>query len=373
MKDYDIVFVSGLPWSFVKQRHHHVARRLAIKNRVFFIEPQVSIITQLRSKGGKRVVNCANSLYLIKPYPGVPFKKRLPWLYPLNGLVAAVSVKNVLNILGLKRHILWVTTPEGYFYINILKNDLVVYDCLDDFASFPGVPGGIISCLDRRLSQAADIVFATANKLFEMKSTLNQNCHLIPNGVDCELFSQHGGGLETIFSLGKPVIGYIGVISDWLDFELIRVLATNRPHYSFVFVGPLKTRLPPNLPDNVHFLGQYPYEQIPAVIRSFDVGIIPFLINPLTTSTNPVKVYEYLAIGIPVVSSDLPELRPMAESGYVGIAGSTIEWLSLLDQAVEEQNAAMRQARRSFAMNCASWESRIQAMETVINLKIGEN
>lgn len=372
MNGHDVIFFSGLPWNFIKQRHHHVASRLAEKNRVLFVEPQLSIISEWRYPDRlPRLRKVGSNLVLMRPFPGLPFKKKLSYLYYVNSWLAIKSIRETAKALNFERPILWATVPEAELMVGKLEKTIVIYDCLDDYKSFPGLPSHFIARLDQRLTESADVVFATAEGLFVQKSTLNPNCHLVPNGVDYNLFGSQGETSEILKGIPRPIIGYVGMISDWLDFDLLSTVADACPNFSFVLVGPTRTSFHLPAPKNIHFLGQHPYERIPGIIRGFDVGIIPFNLNELTANTNPVKVYEYLSAGIPVVSTRLPELKTMEAKNYVSIGDTPSEWIKLLEKAISEKDPEIVASRKHFARN-NSWLQRIQKMEYEIDKLIGK-
>jgi len=242
---------------------------------------------------------------------------------------------------GLNKPYLYLLTWNRT-YADVFQSPRIIYDYVDEIDVFAGHPRKL-----RReheaLLQRAELVMATARRLYEQALPLRPDTLLCPNGVDYEIFAhyrqlpfiQPPADLTPILERKKPVIGYYGALATWFDYSLLRKVAAHRSDLTFVLVGPdYDGTLPPdllNLP-NVEWLGVKPYEQIPIYLHFFDVATIPFKVNDVTHAVSPLKLFEYMAGGKPVV------VTPMRESaGYPGvlIASSPEEFSAQLDKALE--------------------------------------
>jgi len=264
--------------------------------------------------------------------------------------------------------ILWVDAPSFVRHISRFRPHLVVYDALDDpseeFASWaPYVD---------ELRARADIVFTTSQKLFDENRLLHPNVHLCPNGVDYEHFApaQNRGSLirpPDIPDSGRPVIGYCGALATWLDWELIDYITDQNPHFDFVFVGPLYNTALPFIKSNLFLTGYKEYRYLPNYLQCFDVCLIPFKLTSMTRGCNPIKMYEYLSTGIPVVSTPLPEVTGLGE---IFIGSSPEEFNQMVHRALNHDSLAGRQKRIKLA-RANSWEHRARLAMTVMdqNLK----
>ncbi|MBV1735326.1 MAG: glycosyltransferase [Candidatus Desulforudis sp.] len=164
--------------------------------------------------------------------------------------------------------------------------------------------------------------------------------------------------VDNLFAmLPKPIVGYIGAIRDWIDWRLVAFSATKYPNMSFVFVG--SGRAPSKMPPNVHFLGRVDYGCIPSVLRKFDIGIIPFKVDSCTLSVDPVKLYEYCAVGIPVVSTYLPDGCP---EGCVYVAQHATGFADMVLRALEDPHDV---PRKLFAQS-NSWAVRVKLIEDIL-------
>jgi GT2 family glycosyltransferase/glycosyltransferase involved in cell wall biosynthesis len=251
----------------------------------------------------------------------------------------------------------------------------VVYDCMDEWDEFPGMNPRVLEA-EKRLVAEADLVTVSAQRLLEKWP----GSVLVRNGADFGHFanaapvilsredgegsqnarSSHSEILRFAQDDGGAVIGYFGAIAPWFDVDLLVRVAKERPQYSFVLVGGVFDVEIPPLP-NVHLLGQQPYELMPAYLREFDVCIIPFVVSNVTAATDPVKVYEYLSQGKPVVSTPMPELEPYRE--LLWFAGD--DFAETLDRALAENNPQLRERRIAFARE-NTWSKRVAVMKNAI-------
>lgn len=241
-----------------------------------------------------------------------------------------------------------------------------IYDCMDEWENFPGVKRDILD-MEQRLVQDCDLLVVTAQRLWEKWEPYERTMVLARNGVDIEFYDRHCHPNSILSEIKHPVIGYYGAIADWFDLELMTHAAKARPEYTFVLLGGvfnLDVSELESLP-NVRLLGQQPYETMPQYLYHFDVCMIPFKINPITEATDPVKLYEYLSAGKPVVSVALSEVEDYGE--YLYIARDSDDFVAKLDAAVEEDNREMVSRRRKFAEQ-HTWKQRYKTIEAGITL-----
>jgi GT2 family glycosyltransferase/glycosyltransferase involved in cell wall biosynthesis len=242
----------------------------------------------------------------------------------------------------------------------------VVYDCMDEHRGFQENSARMLAH-EEELSQRSDLVLATAHRLFEKQAQLNPRCLLVPNAADFAHFHTAPPLLAAeVRGLPRPIIGYYGAIAEWFDSAVVGALARARPHWSFVLIGSTAgADLAPleGLP-NVLLLGEKPYAVLPAYLHAFDLCLIPFKKTPLTDATNPVKLFEYLSAGKPVVATDLDELRHYAD--YVYLVALPEGWLPAIEAALHEDWPAQAQARTDFARR-QTWDERTARLREALN------
>jgi len=234
---------------------------------------------------------------------------------------------------------IWTFAPDVAFLAGQFGEDCLVYYCVDEFSQFECLDAATMQRREGELIERCDVVVTTSEPLFEAKRRLHPNTHLVRHGVDTDHF---GRALDAdrpvppdVADLAPPIFGFFGLLDHWFDEALLADVAAATPDFSFVLIGQRRVPMPrlASLP-NVRFLGRRPYEQLPDYCRAFDAGLLPFKRNAMTRCINPIKLREYLAAGLPVVSTSLPEAmryRPAvrladdAESfaeALTGLAGS---------------------------------------------------
>ncbi len=241
----------------------------------------------------------------------------------------------------------------------------IIYDSMDQLSGFSNVTPQMLEP-EIELIRKSNLVLTTSHLLFNEKSQLNSNCLLVPNGTDFDHFNYLPEDLPNeLLNLEKPIIGYYGAISDWLDTELIYNLASAKPHWSFVFIGRIENADVAQIREmsNVYLLGEKPYELLPRYLHQFDTCIIPFKKIPLTEATNPVKLFEFLSAGKSVVATDLDELRYYQE--YARLAASLESWLAAIELALDDYLPSQVEKRQSFARQ-NTWNERILLIEDAI-------
>lgn len=237
----------------------------------------------------------------------------------------------------------------------------VVYDCMDEWAGFPGV-GEAVVALEDGLVREADLTVVTAARLQEKLDGRAARLLLARNGVDLEHYRRHYGENALLGEARHPVIGYFGALASWVDVELVEKIARRFTEATLVLAGgvfDVDLSRVVELP-NVRLLGQRPYDEMPRLLWHFDVCVIPFLVNDVTEAVNPVKFYEYISAGKPVVAPRLSELLPYGDLCY--LAGGHDEFLGGIEQALAEPADDPRRELRRRVAEENDWRERYRAI-----------
>lgn len=289
------------------------------------------------------------SYYLNNPSPqndvGSGVEKLNENFYLFNHVDPAPYLKNL-------QPVVYYTSAAQTDLIRQYNPALVVFDSVDE----PSEEFEAWRPFYDKAVKSADIVLTTSDKLFELASSINSNCYLIPNGCDYEHFSNriHARPAE-IANLTGPIIGYIGVVATWVDVELIARVADSYPECNVVVVGPLYNVSDVPKRANIHWLGFKNYEQLPAFAQSFDVGLVPFRVSSMTDAVNPIKMWEYMATGIPIVTTEMPEARKYEDLVYV--SATIDEFIINVGRAIAENSPDIRERRIQLAQD-NSWKVR---------------
>ncbi len=381
----DVLCISSIDWDFIWQGHQEIMATLASQgHRVLFLEntgvrsPGVRDLPRVRQrmrnwwKGTKGFREERPNLFVYSPLlVPLPYSRVARWL---NRFLLLRSVRRWMRAIGFFRPIIWtfLPTPLTLDLINDLDPQLIVYYCIDDFASSsPGARRIVAS--EARLFGTADLVFVTSEKLRDRAARHSTHVHRFPFGVNVELFDRVRLGGEPppadLRALRRPVIGYVGGLHQWVDQALIADVASRMPDATFALVGPAQTdvstlaRCP-----NVHLLGRRSHADVPGYIKGFDVGIVPYRLTEYTANVYPTKLNEYLVMGVPVVASDLPEIRRFNadHDGVVQVAGDAAAFAAAVRGSLNGSSRADME-RRVAAAHTNSWPSRIAAMNLLID------
>jgi glycosyltransferase involved in cell wall biosynthesis len=307
------------------------------------------------SEGNERAPLPAN-LTVVSPLM-IPFNG-MPAVRSINRLSVKRTVTSRLTELQMHDPLIITTFPCTCDFVGDFGERLHIYYCVDDFVSWPGVDRRLIAAMEDALIARSDLVLASAEALCLAKERNGKRPALLAHGVDFEHFHAAlscGDRPKRMRTIPGPIIGFFGALSAWLDYELLVMIARQRPDWSLVFIGPVDTDISilAGIP-NIHLLGKVAYDDLPAYAACFDVGIIPFKANELTRSVNPLKLMEYLSLGIPVVSSYMPEVAKYAE--IVSIAHHQEEFLAAIARSLDQDTAEQRQKRLQTA-RAHSWSA----------------
>lgn len=322
-----IVCFSSVPWDGLRQRHQQIMSRLAKKNhKIVYVEPTNILEAIKKPNMFFNRVKIIDDIILVTPL-FFPLHHKIKLFEKIDLLISSHILNKILNNFGLKEvDVVWSFSPYFNFIIpSIKKYKILVYDCADESEGFHSSEHGKTWILnkEKQILAKSDLVFVTSDRLHEKCIEFNSNVCLAPNGVPAHFFdSTDKISIPTdMEKIRHPIIGYVGSLADWLDYEALYDVAMNNDNYSFVFVGPINTdnlKLK-NLQSmkNVYFVGTKKHRDIPAYINQFDVCLIPFKIQDLTQSSQPIKLFEYFALGKPVISSRLSEIEKFEEFVHI--------------------------------------------------------
>lgn len=381
MKNESIVFFSSDDWGW-KTSKYQLSTRFAKDNKVLFVSsigfraPTASsddlkrIWNKLKSffKGVKKV---NDNLYVITPIV-VPFSW-FPFRNGLNKLILKMQVGWAKWRLNMGNPYMFVFSENWHDYVINMKRKKLIYYTVDEQASFSGLDGQRFIEMDKKLNRAADHIFCSARTLYDKNIKGNPNTHYMPHGVSYELFSSTLNEATKVASDIEPIKGpiflFFGHISyDWVDKDLVKFLAEQRPDWSWVYVG--RNSMDKNEFDgfdNIYLLGEKEFDQLPSYCKGADIATIPFVYSKLTNNCNPLKLPEYFAAGLPVVSTNIPEVgRAFGEETYIGKDNQ--DFLLACDKALNE-NDIERNIERSKEMAVHSWEQRVANIFKIIHVK----
>ena len=373
--------ISAGEWEGINHRPHHFMRRCAAGGRkVLYLEPPASLIAPIKDRRFlkrwknwlKGLRKAEENLYVLAPPPVLPFGSKYRVVNKINQWFISRTVKRALKECGGGVPDIFTFLPSAVDLLSFIDHGIVVYDCVDDHAAFTGlINADVVYQMEKELMARADVSFATAIQLYEDRKGWSGNFHIIPNGAEYEHFACTGNPPpvpEDCAGFDHPVAGFVGGISDWVDVDLIAAAAHRLPEVTFVLIGPVLTDVScfTGL-DNVKLLGARPYASLPGYVHFFDVCLIPFKINKLTESVNPIKMYEYLSAGKPVVSTPLPEV--LAYRDVVMIAQGGQETAAAIRKALEPYARSEEMVRwRQQVARENSWDARWQTASDLIGV-----
>jgi len=282
--------------------------------------------------------------------------------WSVRALRAFIQVNRVNEALCLVHHPFWEPLAR---WLNKEYGWKIVYDCLDDVTGFD-VAHPRIAQQERQLAMESALVLCTSQKLLHRLRRLNPKCILVPNAADYEHFSRlPRRSASPLAGLPRPVVGYYGAISEWFDAPGVLWAARSHPDWSFVLIGDTwgadVSRF--SMCDNITLLGEKPYADLPAYLSAFDVCTIPFLRIPLTQATNPVKFYEYLSTGKPIVAASLPDLRRF--NAVIHTYSTPKQFVTCLETALAVESPQLARRRRAIAQE-NTWPKRYQQIKACL-------
>ena len=364
-------------WSGDPLSKTHLMRVLAKDNRILWINAIANRMPTTSSKDISRIFNKLKSftepirevepnIFVLNPLAIPAYGNKT--IVALNQRSLVSQVKKAIRKLGFTNVVNMVFNPAAGMIAGKLDESELIYYCVDEYTAFTG--SSALKDIEEKLFRDADLVIVSAERLYDSKKGFNANTHIIRHGTDWRHFrtalDEATRIPDEIANLPRPVIGFHGLLADWVDYELIRKVAEHFCDGSVVLIGKIAVdaeaavKILDGVP-NVHFLGRKPYAELPAYCKGFDVALNPFAINELTLAANPLKVREYLAAGLPVVSTDIPEVRVL-EDCLVGV--STQDFIAKIEHALVYPNP---RESVSDAVRHESWEAKIEELREILS------
>jgi UDP-galactopyranose mutase len=365
----DLICFSHLRWDFVYQRPQHLLTRCARERRVFYVEEPVFGNGSMRldiseREGGVRVV-----------VPHLPDGLR-------SEIATTAVLKEMLRRLfsdnGIREYVFWYYTPMALSFTSDFTPVAAVYDCMDELSAFKGAHTRLQD-FEQVLFQHVDLVFTGGQSLYEAKRTQHPSVHPFPSSIDVTHFGKARTATadpEDQANVPRPRLGFFGVIDERFDIELLNSLATQRPDWNFVMIGPVVKISPESLPRqaNIHYLGPKKYDELPDYLAGWDIALLLFARNESTRFISPTKTPEYLAAGKPVISTSIRDVvRPYGELGLVRIADAATDFIQAAEELLaESQTQTDWLARVDKFLADISWDKTWGQMSLLLNQVIAE-
>jgi UDP-galactopyranose mutase len=358
----DVLCFSHLRWGFVFQRPQHLLRRFAQAGRVFYWEEPIFEDTEAHLRSSVCSITGVNVVTPILPEhldasQIVHLQQKL--------LHELVQQQRLVD------YVAWYYTPMAVEFTKTIKPAVTVYDCMDELSAFAGAPVEMREN-EQRLFATADLIFTGGATLFQSKKSQHEAVYLFPSSIDFEHFAQarstHSEP-EDQAAIPHPRLGYSGVIDERMDLTLLREIAAARPDWQIVLLGPVVKIDAASLPqaNNIHYLGMKKYADLPRYLAGWDVALLPFAHNESTKFISPTKTPEYLAAGLPVVSSSIRDVvQPYGERTFVRIADGSHAFIQQIEETLRAPSTDEHRSRVDAFLAASSWDKTWSEMNGLI-------
>jgi glycosyltransferase involved in cell wall biosynthesis len=365
LQNRDII-IFGDDWGRHPSTIQHIASVLSKSNRILWVSslglrsPRFRLydLKRIMEKFSKIVLSVPqrqNFVNIVELHPTIiPFYdiKIVRWL---NNILLKRKIQRKLKELNFSNVILLVSTPVACDIVGALQEKSSYYLCFDDYGRFDNVFKSLNE-MEMKILSLVDGCFAVSDVLLQTRQCKAGENHFLPQGVDVEHFERVPVAVpEQIKNIKKPIVGFFGLITTWVDIDLVYKSAKAYPSVSFVLIGRTTVEMKKYSGlENFYYLGEIAYDSLPEYACLFDVGIVPFILSELTIASNPIKILEYLALGLPVVSTNLPEAKKFGDS--ILIAENDNEFISLIGIALQRNSLEEKEERRMKARKY-SWDA----------------
>ena len=368
-----IVCLSLTEWTAMPQNSHHLMREAARRGyRVLYVDPVGLRRMKLRRedlmKVGRRlrqamrpVVKVEDRITRLAPV-GIPLQDTRIGS-AINGRLLALQVKRALKRMRPGRSVLWSYTPHFLHLGPEIGSDLSIYYRVDDYTTSPYINSNYVARQEARALSHADLCVAASRQSAEVMKGASTGI-LVPNGIDLAIYREDEKP-DPLPGIGHPRLLFTGTFDTWVDLELLYGLASVHPDWQIVLAGEQKIPLDSvTTLANVHYLGLLPYDRLPALMSHSDVGLVPYHVNQFTTSACIGKIYQYLAVGLPVVST--PVLDQSDYGNHVTLAPADATAFGYaVDRLLAEDSPEERRARQLYGLE-QTWSARFEVLESEI-------
>jgi glycosyltransferase involved in cell wall biosynthesis len=362
-------------WSDIWRRRHHLMSRFAKQVPVLFVPlPQSIWNFRLPPEAPERVFSPVRNLLVMKPLRFLPGRlEAIPAVYAVNRILIIRQVCAAAHKQGFKKPLIWAQNVEAAEYIDVIPHSLLIYDNTEDWLEFFSTSRKRyrekVKVWDKKLMERADAVIVVSEDLLHKKKPFNPHTYWVQNGVDFDHFNKADAADTvvpgSIAQIPHPVLGYVGGLPTRLDFSLLAYVLNARPDWHFLIVGPVKQSAGIDeikKMKNIHFTGSVAYKDLPGYIKHFDVCTIPHKVDGLTKSMNPLKLFEYLATGKPIVTMDVGGVEQFSSALEVGrdYKGFTAGCEKALRQGAVEKDTRLALALKN------TWERRVDEIKVIL-------
>jgi len=385
----DIVCISTQDWGDLWTRKQRFMKRFAEQGfRVLYVETQVHWVTyllELKSRFRRLVAflkgprSVQENLWVITPPLILPFFQMNTLICKINSRLLSWFLRRQLRKLSFNDPVIYSYAPFSGYLMKYLNTTRKLYECVDEFAINKGlVRRKTVERQERDTISQCKAVIVTAPFLFERKRSAGSKTVLIPNAVDADHYRKTNLGriipAAVLSKLPKPIVGFVGAVAYWIDLELIGYLSKKLPSYSFVFVGPVSVNVRKLSGfSNIQFLGRKPYDDLPSYLSGIDICMNPYVLDDVASGCSPLKLYEYMAAGKPIVSVRMPEAEKFAD--LIEIADSYEEFACKIELLASKNNSW----KRNFASKAwrvsqnHTWDRRFKQTLDVLTECFDEN
>lgn len=358
----DLVCFSHLRWDFVYQRPQHLLSRCAKDRRVFFIEEPIFGNGSMRLETRE----AESGVHVVVPH--------LP-----DGLRSEIAINAVMREMtrqlftdhDIDNYIFWYYTPMALSFTDHFNPVASVYDCMDELSAFKGAHSAL-PMLEKQLFRHVDLVFTGGQSLYEAKCGQHPSVHAFPSSIDVKHFGKARNLTEDPKDqahIPHPRLGFFGVIDERFDSQLLDQIASRRPDWQFIMIGPIVKIDPASLPQhpNIHYLGGKKYQELPEYLAGWDIALLLFARNDSTRFISPTKTPEYLAAGKPVISTSIRDVvRPYGDLKLVEIADTPDEFINAAEKILANADQTQWLAKVDAFLEHISWDKTWSQMYSLI-------
>lgn len=355
----NLIVFSHLRWDFVYQRPQHLLTRFAANFRIYVIEEPVYDLETPYYEA----IQKADNITVIVPH--IPHGLNREESFELQ----ATLLDNFMQDKSISDFAFWYYTPMALEFSRQYKPRLIIFDCMDELSAFKFAAPELLT-LEQELLGIADVVFTGGNSLYQAKKHQHNNIHPFPSSIEVHHFNKARKLRESPpdqIATQQPKLGFYGVIDERFDIDLIRDIAEARPDWHIILIGPIVKIDAATLPQkpNIHYLGSKTYQELPLYMATWNIALIPFLLNESTRFISPTKTPEYLAAGLPVISTPIQDvIKPYGVNKLVHIGSNATDFIAAAEEELHKpevlKQAWLKQADAFLAKT--SWDKTYQEM-----------